>query len=402
MSRGRLLGIEGLRGVAALLVLFRHVGQHTTDQDLTGVVGRFSVLAEHGLTLFFVLSGFLLFRPFAAAVLDGDPLPSMREYARNRALRIVPAYLVIFVLVALVFGMAYTEGAPGLAGYDTIGRLTDPTAIALNLLLLQTYVPGYIITGIGPAWSLTTEVAFYLALPFLALLSYRLGARMSRRAAVMVPPALFIGVGTVVTVAVAFMKRGMSTAQSVQFSWGQTWTAVLDRSLLSHADLFGWGMAAAVLVELLRRGEFRGITAATRAVLLVAAAVLLLPVAAASPVGGLTVGVAASLALIAVVLPAGGGQTSVLARRLEWAPMRYAGLVSYSFYLWHLPVIFWLREHDATAGQDTRGLVVTTLVAVAITLALSSATYWLVERPALNAKRRTLQPPVTSSAAAPR
>ncbi len=52
--------------------------------------------------LFFVLSGFLLWRPIASAVLRGRRLPSVRRYARNRALRILPAYWVVLLATALV------------------------------------------------------------------------------------------------------------------------------------------------------------------------------------------------------------------------------------------------------------------------------------------------------------
>jgi peptidoglycan/LPS O-acetylase OafA/YrhL len=44
----------------------------------------------YGVILFFTLSAFRLYRPFAAAILRADPLPSVRRYLRNRALRIHP------------------------------------------------------------------------------------------------------------------------------------------------------------------------------------------------------------------------------------------------------------------------------------------------------------------------
>src|SRR5690242_9257170 len=108
----RLVGIEGLRGMAALSVLVHHVTIRLADPDRIGGFARIGDWLTHGLTLFFVLSGFLLFRPFAASMVEGRPLPSIRKYARNRFLRIYPAYLVILLLVGLVFGAAYTEGPP--------------------------------------------------------------------------------------------------------------------------------------------------------------------------------------------------------------------------------------------------------------------------------------------------
>ena len=78
---------------------------------------------------------------------------------------------------------------------------------------------------------------------------------------------------------------------------------------------------------------------------------------------------------------------NAIARLLEWLPFRYVGLVSYSLYLWHLPVIWWLWVHRLTFGDDTRGFLLNIALVLTVTLLLSSATYFLVERPALRMKK---------------
>lgn len=79
--------LDGLRAVAAMLVLVFHVVQQT------GHVPRpIRDLSLEGIAIFFVLSGFLLYRPFARSRLKGEGLPSVKAYARRRLLRIVPAY----------------------------------------------------------------------------------------------------------------------------------------------------------------------------------------------------------------------------------------------------------------------------------------------------------------------
>jgi peptidoglycan/LPS O-acetylase OafA/YrhL len=393
-SGRRLIGIEGLRGIAALLVIFRHVGQYTTDGALTGRLGRLSEWSAHGLTLFFVLSGFLLFRPFAAAIVAGDGMPSVRRYARNRALRIGPAYVVIFTVTCLILGLASLPGGDSVTrigspdGQVAVGRLTNPIALALNLGLLQTYVPGYLLTGISPAWSLTAEIAFYIALPMLAvgaawLLRHRVGALV----AITAPPALLIVLGLGATTALAAAQSGLTAAQQGEFSWGQTWSAVLQRSFLAQADLFGYGMLAAVVVVVLHR---RGRTTTPRwpRVLLLVACPLLLVLPYLGVGGWYTtnmVGIAAAGLLTAVVLPSGrrGVEGNVLARRLEWSPVRYAGLISYSVYLWHVPVILGLEKYSLTFGAGATGLVLTTLLTTVVVAALASLTYFFVERPAM-------------------
>src|SRR4051812_48342221 len=96
MPRQRLDALDGLRGLAALGVLVLHVWMfsygdlHKPPKGLLDfVLGELRL----GVQLFFVLSGFLIFRPFAAAALDGARRgPSLVRYAVRRAARILPGY----------------------------------------------------------------------------------------------------------------------------------------------------------------------------------------------------------------------------------------------------------------------------------------------------------------------
>ena len=92
-----LSGIDGLRAFAALAVLFAHTGAFSvTAGSLNSKVYNLSTFGDQGLTLFFAISGFLLFLPFVSALLADRPMPSIRRYFTNRGLRIFPAYIVTF------------------------------------------------------------------------------------------------------------------------------------------------------------------------------------------------------------------------------------------------------------------------------------------------------------------
>ena len=111
----RLPGIEGLRAVAASAVVLHHVwvfdgGVRIGEDGGADVI--FLNLAL-GVTLFFALSGFLLYRPFAAAIARAEALPSIPAYLRNRALRILPAYWVILLASAFVLATAATRARRG-------------------------------------------------------------------------------------------------------------------------------------------------------------------------------------------------------------------------------------------------------------------------------------------------
>src|SRR5436190_12660103 len=112
----RLPGIEGARACAALSVLVFHCWLYGDPRGMPAPFGL-DVMPHFalGVILFFTLSGFLLYRPFVAATFDPAARPRLREFYRNRALRIVPAYWVILWFVALGLRMANLPNmSPGL------------------------------------------------------------------------------------------------------------------------------------------------------------------------------------------------------------------------------------------------------------------------------------------------
>jgi peptidoglycan/LPS O-acetylase OafA/YrhL len=101
----RIAGIEGLRAFAAGAIVVLHAFSIPAAAGVivnSGWLTVASIPLNAGVTLFFVLSGFLLWRPFASAVASGRDLPSLSRYARNRTLRILPAYWVVLAVSALV------------------------------------------------------------------------------------------------------------------------------------------------------------------------------------------------------------------------------------------------------------------------------------------------------------
>jgi peptidoglycan/LPS O-acetylase OafA/YrhL len=400
----RIAGIEGLRAIAALSIVLLHAWSDASPAgppDL-GVLSGFVPDLAFGVTLFFTLSGFLLYRPFVAALLEAGRRPSVRSYLRNRALRILPAYWVILLVSALLLRTVVVwaaDGKPVASGLGGMGLLRDA-------LFLQPYDPDTVATGIGPAWSLAVEVVFYLVLPVLAVLAFALARRVrsdrGRLAAALAPAALLLVLGVVGKAAAQYVLPPLTPFDG----WEQDWHSVLERSFLVQADLFSFGMAVAVLRAEVDTG--RAIVTRTRRRLLLAGALgAYLVTAKMTHVNEqlsysryntlMAFGCAALVAL--VVLPTASGGRSPIVRVLELRPLVAAGLVSYSIFLWHHPLALWLREHALTrAGAG--GFVVNALLLLAVTLAFSVVTYRLVEYPALKLKRRTVTPAAAASAEA--
>src|ERR1700730_4577740 len=99
-SGSRLPALDALRAVGAIAVVATHVGfwtAATADPFWGGLVARLNV----GVAIFFVLSGFLLFRPFVRSAAGQTPVPDTNRYLVRRAVRILPAYWLA-VIVSLI------------------------------------------------------------------------------------------------------------------------------------------------------------------------------------------------------------------------------------------------------------------------------------------------------------
>jgi peptidoglycan/LPS O-acetylase OafA/YrhL len=395
-SGGRLAGIEGLRAVAAGSIVVLHTRGYAPGgpPSLHGF-GVFFDDLSFGVTLFFTLSGFLLYRPFANALLRGSERPSFARYLRNRTLRILPAYWVILLLCALVLHSVLVRGP---AGELENHGLTNPGLLARAGLLVQDYQPSTLLTGIGPAWSLAVEVVFYVALPLLVLLAWKLAAnaaRSSRRVAAALAPAALLLVVGLIGKAVAAYVVSPSHAYS---GWGTNWHSVIERSFFCQADLFAFGMALAVARALWEQGKLR----LPSHWQLIAVALVLGSYAVTARISSTghqlsysfyntLIALACSLVLALVVLESQPARSG-LVRLLETRPLVAAGVISYSVFLWHEPLIHALRDHGLMF-TGASGLLINLAIVIPLTAVLSALTYYLVEAPAVHLKVPTLGRP---------
>jgi len=347
---------------------------------------------QFGVTLFFALSGFLLYRPFVSSVLRSEKLPSFSTYLRNRALRILPAYWVILLVTGLGLQTVLVRHGSDLGP----GGLFDPGLLLGTAFFAQNYAPSSVGSGIGPAWSLAVEAVYYLALPLLALLAFALARRASsrggRRLAALAPPALMLGLGLLGKAVAAWVVPPVSAFNG----WNNDWHSVIERSFWCQADLFAFGMALAVLRVDSEDGLLRlprlwrhSATAGVLASYLITAKLTYQAEQLSYSFTNTLMALSCGLLLALVVLPAHhDGKQPALVRLLDTRPFVVLGLISYSIFLWHGPLIRWLEAHGLTAGGSL-GFVVNTLVLALLTFVLSMITYRFVEVPALRHKRRT-------------
>ena len=161
-SSGRFAGFDGLRAVAALGA--RHPRRPARGVRGPRPRGHYLSRLDVGVAVFFVLSGFLLYRPFVARRMDGRPASGTRPYLRNRFLRIFPAYWLALTVLAVVLDVRDRNDFQSLGDFVTYYGL------------LQSYSADTALGGLQQAWTLTNEVAFYLLPPLWAAGGAWLGA----------------------------------------------------------------------------------------------------------------------------------------------------------------------------------------------------------------------------------
>ena len=353
----RLASLDGLRGLAALSIFVFHGWLYTMPEPSAtdrSTVGDYAVHELRlGLVLFFVLSGFLLSRPWFAAALGERRPPSIGRYVRTRAARILPAYYVALGgSILLLWGL---QGTPGL-------RLPPVDELPLFLVFGQNLSPGSVMKLNPPMWSLAVEVSFYAVLPLIGWLALRLPRQ--RRSLAAVPLALVV-VGVIYNWTIA----------------GQGLSMTFSKTLAAMLPYFALGMLAALVAH------GRTIDTATKRIVVSAGIALVLADAfakAAAPARGIDATMLFSImrdvpAAVGFALIVGALAIAPRSRVLGGRVLPAIGIISYGFYLWHVPVLMVLRGYDLLPLDPVLG----TAVALVPSLALAALSWFVCERPVL-------------------
>jgi peptidoglycan/LPS O-acetylase OafA/YrhL len=233
-------------------------------------------------------------------------------------------------------------------------------------------------------------------------LGMRASTRRGRRLAALTPAAMLLLLGLSGKAVAGFVVTGEP--------WDASWHAVIERSFWAHADFFAFGLVVAVLHVEVEDGAIR-LPAWTGKLAVAAFVVLGAATAKFTTPEGLADGsvsnyaydtlmaVVLALFLALVVLPSRERPT-ILVRLLESPFLVFAGVVSYSVFLWQVPVVFWAREFGLTMSGSP-GAVVNLAVLGTLVFVLSILSYRFVEYPALIRKEKPKTESARASTAAP-
>jgi peptidoglycan/LPS O-acetylase OafA/YrhL len=349
--------IESLRALGCIAVVLAHVGVTTLalppgvnqlatagDVFTRGVYG----LGNVALFVFFAISGFAIYMPFAKRDFAGGGPVNLRRYATNRALRILPLYYVVTAAVLLVIASGATA--------DTWLRF---------LTFSQNFDDETTYQYVNASWSLVVELHFYLVLPLLAWVVARVAGRsLGRAAAILV--ALALG-----CMALRLATVGFDDAPR------PFWRA----STLTNFQFILAGMVAALAYLALRERPawLRG-PARRSDLWLLAAVPLGLPFAFVDYSWDVLCPLVSFLIIGAAAFP--HLERGPVTRVLWWRPLAALGLASYSVYLWHIYVL------DYFTGKGVDGFVALTLIVLPASVATAIVSYKLIEEPFLRLRRR--------------
>jgi peptidoglycan/LPS O-acetylase OafA/YrhL len=355
----RSVRVESLRAIGVLGVLVAHTMGWSFYYGPEIGQGAFSRTVVLGIQaspfVLFVLSGCLLYGPFARRDLgNGDPI-NLRSYAINRALRILPLYYAV-LLVLLVF----QEHGWTLKKWALYASFSQSLVAGPNFQVNRVF------------WYLDIEVHFYVLLPLLAFLLARVSGGSRGRTALLL--------GVLGSASFVFFLYAWHLDPSPNPYW--------QFSLLSTFFFIAAGMLLALLRiswEERRPGWLRGPLAWADLWVVASAGVWALGI-----FGQYSLPSMAAMAIIllistlfvgACVLPLRPGP---LVRVLEWRPLAVIGVASYSLYLWHDPILRALAK-SSWAPSGFVGLLV---VGLPLCLLVAFVSYALIEAPFLRLRRR--------------
>jgi len=368
--------LESLRGWAILLVLLFHADGAVMGNGRIGTTVSpllaFITTGYTGVTLFFVLSAFLLARPFLGEGGDGRRV-DLENFVRRRVLRIMPLYTA-----AVVAAVAFS--------YSHAGAVVDGLR-ALIFLNSFTGSIGSLLPYSAVWWSLATEVQFYVALP---LLGIALRTRRGR----------MVGIAALLVWAIAY-----AAVATDQILLSNTARFRLNLSILGRAPAFLFGIAASWIV--LHYGERIRSAMARRTWLKNGGADLLLlanlfalslllqkmtyhgfiPTMIGMPAWHIAESFLWTTTVLFVVLAPLRARAAISNR-----VMGLLGLFSYSLYMIHEPIMFFglgpLVGRGVPVDIDVVLRIGVFSAAFALCIALSAVTYRLIERPFLVRKEK--------------
>jgi peptidoglycan/LPS O-acetylase OafA/YrhL/VanZ family protein len=357
-------GMDGLRALACLAVFGVHWEQLTSVGSKWGPFDNARLLenGNTGVAMFMILSGFLLALP----VFSIDPKSRLRygigDFGLRRAAKILPAYY--FCLFALVLVKTHLR---------SVRQWLD---VLMHSTFLHNLSPNTLYGISPPFWALAPIVQFY-AFFALVLAALRFVGRCSDRAILGTFAAICLG-SQLLTTALTLADPGTGSSEF----WMGPEAVCLQHSLASHACIFGFGIFAAWAHRRLPERPSRAADLIFLSCMIATLVILSTPLDNSLNLpGGRYHFPVVPLMLTSIVLAAPRGTLS--RRLLEWPAIRRLGVISYAFYLFHLPVMQFVKiGFEQIRFSVSAHPTWFAFISLGLTVITSELVYRMIERPA--------------------
>jgi peptidoglycan/LPS O-acetylase OafA/YrhL len=364
----RFPAFDGVRALAVLMVVVYHAVFFNTNFITRG--GGLLGALNAGVWIFFVTSGCLLYRPFAAAHLNDAAPVDLGGYAIRRVARVFPAYWLVLAFFTFVVARINIFGFTG---------------FLLHTSLTQTYVHiNPFVDGLPPAWSLVVEVSFYVFLPFYALLIGALARKWKPLSVEFAGLAVLFTIGVIAIVALA---RGLDAS----------WVTVLPQHLgafalgmlLGVVSVQTWSASTGARLMQIGRPAWLWWTLALLALLAIPYGLRLDPLQAPSTAQAIGLNFCQMIVGLCIVVPVvlGPQDHGAIRKVLRSKPVVYLGLVSYGIFLWHWYILRIVADWLGWPLFHGNALVVL-LVALPVIVFAASLSWFGLERPVLRLVHR--------------
>lgn len=339
--------LDQFRGIAILLVLLLHSITSIIKiprPDTYNPISNLIYAGSTGVTLFFILSGILVTRPFFQG-LKNNTTPSLSNYATQRALRILPVYWTA-VFIAVIYSGTYHQLIPALF-------------FQLENVNLGTWGLVW--------WSLVVEVKFYIVLPLLFLI-------------------LRIRHGGKILAGIAACWAAIFILVAVNPDFG---AFITNKSLITKMPAFLVGIAISYWYENHRKTTTKTAYLSALGIgAIIALSVWLKPMAMMTagyrmihPLEIVVESLLWGIAIVCFLAQEKSGARSAIFSACS-APLKFLAKISYSLYLFHMPaIIFCLALTDVSATQKL-------MTALLLSIVLSTISHMIIEKPFLKLKER--------------
>jgi peptidoglycan/LPS O-acetylase OafA/YrhL len=403
MSDNRLAGADFVRAFACLMVLAHHIAQRISPDVLSpeqASVAAFSQMGAFGVSAFFVLSGYLLARPFWVSLDKSEPMPSLHTYALRRAARILPGY---WLALTMAFLASFT-----ILGFTFSGELVLRYVAGVLGVFSFHWLTWFPVEFNGALWSIGCEIASYALLPVCLALVFALPFR--GWASRLIWAVLILALIGLQFLIVRYLQPD---AQMRGWQYGLVGGAKFwmpNFNPIGFFAVFAIGsLAAGIQVRFANRSSgWFDLVALIGLAVAIGAMVVHFPVAEGYGIGNIPYGFPWFPIGVAIILT--GIPSGVALRRItDIAPIAYIARVSFGVYVWHFFLmevirVLWMPRYVYAGMTNVSAWAWISLAVVVISFFIATLSYALLEEPIMRwarglEKRPTPNAPTLSPAA---